>query len=314
MSLSKMRISELMLLSVAIVWGTSYGVAKGAVAYYPVIGFLCVRFIMTFVLLLPSLRGHLRSALPPGLILGTLLLGIFICETFGIAQTSASNAAFLISLCVVFTPAVEWLVFRVRPSVQAFVVTGVSLIGAILLTGAGELQMNQGDWLMIMAAVLRAFMVCFTKALLHNSKIPAMAITAVQMGVVGFGSLVLLLMTEGAIPPLPDASSFWMATVYLVVFCTLFAFFAQNYALKYTNPTRASLLMGMEPLFGACFAVLWLGEQLTVLSWIGGFLIVIASLLGIRPQKEEKLACAGATLGHGVSEPSFRPPADRQRN
>ncbi|MFR0687890.1 DMT family transporter [Enterobacterales bacterium AE_CKDN230030158-1A_HGKHYDSX7] len=290
MNLSKMRISELMLLSVAIVWGTSYGVAKGALAYYPVIGFLCVRFIMTFVLLLPMLRGHLRGALPPGLILGMLLLGIFLCETFGMAQTSASNAAFLISLCVVFTPLVEWLVFRMRPSLEAFIITGVSLIGAILLTGAGELQMNQGDWLMIMAAILRAFMVCLTKTLLQNSKIPALAITAVQVGVVGFGSLILLFMTVGAVPPLPQAASFWGATVYLVVFCTLFAFFAQNYALKHTSPTRASLLMGMEPLFGACFAVLWLQEQLTALSWIGGFLIVIASLMGIRPQKEEKLA------------------------
>ena len=289
MSLSKMRISELMLLSVAIVWGTSYGVAKGALAFYPVIGFLCVRFIMTFILLLPTLRGHLRSALPPGLILGTLLLGIFLCETFGMAQTSASNAAFLISLCVVFTPFVEWLIFRQRPSVEMFVVTGVSLLGAVLLTGAEGLQMNPGDWLMIMAAVLRAFMVCLTKILLQNSKIPALAITAVQVGVVGFGSLALLLITAGAIPPLPNAPSFWIATVYLVVFCTLFAFFAQNYALKHTNPTRASLLMGMEPLFGACFAVLWLNEQLTLVSWTGGMLIVIASLVGMRPRKEERV-------------------------
>ncbi|BAP42489.1 EamA family transporter [Pseudomonas sp. 21LCFQ02] len=290
MTLSKMRVSELMLLSVAIVWGTSYGVAKGALAFYPVIGFLSVRFIMTFVLLLPTLRGHLRSALPSGLILGTLLLGIFLCETFGMAQTSASNAAFLISLCVVFTPFVEWLIFRQRPSVEMFVITGVSLLGAVLLTGAEGMQMNPGDWLMIMAAVLRAFMVCLTKILLQNSKIPALAITAVQVGVVGFGSLLLLLITAGAIPPLPDAPSFWIATVYLVVFCTLFAFFAQNYALKHTSPTRASLLMGMEPLFGACFAVLWLNEQLTLVSWTGGMLIVIASLLGMRPRKEEKLA------------------------
>lgn len=289
MRLSKMRVSELMLLSVAIVWGTSYGVGKGALAFYPVIGFLCVRFIMTFVLLLPTLRGHLRSALAPGLILGTLLLGIFLCETFGMSQTSASNAAFLISLCVVFTPFAEWLIFRQRPSVEMFAITGVSLLGAVLLTGAEGMLMNPGDWLMIMAAVLRAFMVCLTKILLQNSKIPALAITAVQVGVVGFGSLALLLITAGAIPPLPDAASFWMATVYLVVFCTLFAFFAQNYALKHTSPTRASLLMGMEPLFGACFAVLWLNEQLTLVSWTGGMLIVIASLLGMRPRKEEKL-------------------------
>jgi len=34
-----LRLSDLALLLVAIVWGTSYGVAKGALAFYPVLGF-----------------------------------------------------------------------------------------------------------------------------------------------------------------------------------------------------------------------------------------------------------------------------------
>ncbi|MDF3932510.1 DMT family transporter [Pseudomonas citronellolis] len=287
MNLSKARISELMLLLVAVIWGTSYGVAKGALVFYPVMGFLCVRFIMTFVLLLPFLRGHAKRALLPGALLGTLLLGIFLCETYGVAQTSASNAAFLISLCVVLTPLVEWVVFRRRPGGEALAMAGLSLLGAFLLTGAGELQMNRGDWLMLMAALLRALMVCATKTLLQDSKIPALAITAVQVGVVGFGSLLLLLLTAGSIPELPHASAFWIASVYLVLFCTLFAFFAQNFALQFTSPTRASLLMGMEPLFGAFFAVLWLNEQLSPLAWIGGCLIVVASLVGVRPRKQK---------------------------
>ena len=109
---SLVRLSDLALLLVAMVWGTSYGVAKGALAFYPVLGFLAVRFILTFVLLLPALlraSGHQRrDAIRTGLPLGALMLGIFLCETFGVANTQASNAAFLISLCVVFTPFVEW--------------------------------------------------------------------------------------------------------------------------------------------------------------------------------------------------------------
>ena len=36
--------------------------------------------------------------------------------------------------------------------------------------------------------------------------------------------------------------------------------------------------MGSEPLFGALFAVVWLSEQLSVQAWIGGLLIVAATL------------------------------------
>jgi drug/metabolite transporter (DMT)-like permease len=107
-----LRLSDLALLLVALVWGTSYGVAKGALVFYPVLGFLAVRFVLAFVLLLPALlrtsHRQRRDAIRAGLPLGALMLGIFLCETYGVAQTQASNAAFLISLCVVFTPFAEW--------------------------------------------------------------------------------------------------------------------------------------------------------------------------------------------------------------
>ena len=70
-----LRWADLALLLVAIVWGTSYGVAKGALAYYPVLGFLAVRFLLTTALLAPvALRGTtaaqrwgaLRKGLPMG--------------------------------------------------------------------------------------------------------------------------------------------------------------------------------------------------------------------------------------------------------
>lgn len=134
-----LRLSDLLLLAVAVVWGTSYGVAKGALAYYPVLGFLSVRFILTFVLLLPTLarlqRQQLRDALRTGWPPGLLMLSIFLCETFGVALTQASNAAFPISLCVVFTPFVEWWMLRRKLERSVFVFAGVSLLGAALLSG-----------------------------------------------------------------------------------------------------------------------------------------------------------------------------------
>ena len=80
--------------------------------FYPVLGFSAVRFLLTFAVLLPALlrasAPERRDALVAGLPLGVLMLGIFLCETFGLALTQASNAAFLISLCVVFKPFAEW--------------------------------------------------------------------------------------------------------------------------------------------------------------------------------------------------------------
>ena len=276
------RLADAALLLVAVVWGTSYGVAKGALAFYPVLGFLAVRFGLTFVLLLPALlrasRGEQRDALAAGLPLGGLLLGIFVCETFGLAHTQASNAAFLISLCVVFTPFAEWALLGQRPARAMFVFAGVSLVGAALLSGGMTGRWGWGDALMLAAAVLRAITVCQTSRLTRRRSAPVLALTAVEAGVITLGSVGLAFALPGGLPPLPTDGGFWIACAYLVLGCTVFAFVVQNWALRHSSPSRVGLLMGSEPAFGALFAVLWLGEALSVAGWTGGALIVGAAL------------------------------------
>jgi drug/metabolite transporter (DMT)-like permease len=279
-------LSDLMLLAVAVVWGTSYGVVKSALVFYPVLGLLAIRFGITFLILSPALR-HLRAAdartLRGVLIAGTLLLGIFLCETFGILLTRAANAAFLISLCVVLTPLVEWWLLKRRPTRIEWAAVALSLFGAWLLAGDGALSFNPGDALILLAALLRALNVCVTKRVMRDSALPPLSVTAVQSGVVAFGSAaVAVLFVPQQWQPLPSLAGhamFWGYIGYLVIACTLFAFFAQNFAIKRSSPTRVSLLMGSEPAFGALFACIWLGERISTAAWIGGALIVAASVL-----------------------------------
>jgi drug/metabolite transporter (DMT)-like permease len=280
-------LSDLMLIAVAVVWGTSYGVVKSALVFYPVLGLLALRFGITFVILSPALR-HLRAAdartLRGVLIAGILLLGIFLCETFGILMTRAANAAFLISLCVVLTPLVEWLLLKRRPSRIEWAAVAMSLLGAWLLAGDGALSFNPGDALILLAALLRALTVCVTKRVMRDSSLPPLSVTAVQSGVVAFGSAAAAWLFAPhqqwqAVPTLSGHATFWAYVAYLVLACTLFAFFAQNFAIKRSSPTRVSLLMGSEPAFGALFACIWLGERISVTAWIGGALIVAASIL-----------------------------------
>jgi drug/metabolite transporter (DMT)-like permease len=49
--------------------------------------------------------------------------------------------------------------------------------------------------------------------------------------------------------------------------------------MKRSSPTRVALLMGSEPAFGALFAWLWLGERISGAAWVGGGMIVAASML-----------------------------------
>lgn len=277
--------SDALLLVVAVVWGTSYGVVKHALAFYPVLGLLALRFGLTFVLLAPALRALRGVRLASVLRVigaGGLLFGIFLCETFGVLLTRASNAAFLISLCVVFTPLVEWVLLKRRPLRIEWVAVALSLGGAWLLNG-GVFIVGRGDALILAAALLRALNVCVTRRALRDPALTSASVTAVQAGVVACGSAVAAFVCAPAqwqpLPSLAMHGVFWGSVFYLVLACTLFAFFVQNFAVSRSSPTRVALLMGSEPAFGALFAWLWLGERLPMVAWLGGGLIVGASLL-----------------------------------
>ncbi|MEP9326854.1 DMT family transporter [Paraburkholderia phymatum] len=298
-------ISDLMLLAVAMVWGTSYGVVKIALAFYPVLGLLALRFGLTFIVLSPALRSlrHVKASALVGTVgASVLLLGIFLAETFGISLTRASNAAFLISLCVVLTPLVEWALLRRRPLPVEWIAVGLSLAGAALVSG-GVFIPTAGDALILLAALLRALMVCVTKRVMRDPALAPLSVTAVQAGTVALGSLVVALMLPSgqwrALPSLAEHGVFWMSIGYLVIACTLFAFFAQNFAVKRSSPTRVALLMGSEPAFGALFAYASLGEHLSMSGWMGGGLMVLASVLATAPSQKSADAATGVRVSVG---------------
>jgi drug/metabolite transporter (DMT)-like permease len=281
------RWADLLVIAVALIWGTSYGVVKATLLIYPVLSLLALRFGITFVVLSPALR-KLASLRPAQLWAvfgaGLLLLGIFLAETFGVAGTSASNAAFLISLCVVMTPLVEWAWFGYAPRPVEWAAVVLSFFGAFLLTG-GHFAFGWGDALVVLAAFLRAVTTCAAKHVMKAGAVPPLTLTAVQAGIVSCGCFVLAWTVARGQWQLPPAFGshglFWGSVAYLVAGCTLFAFLVQNYAVRRSSPTRVALLMGSEPVFGALFATVWLGERLSLAAWLGGLLIVAASLVAV---------------------------------
>lgn len=285
-SISLVTMPELLLLMVAIVWGTSYGLTKSAIAFTSISLFIAIRFGLTFLLLLPLVikdfkQGKSRDwkvAFPTGAILAL----IFFFEVYGVSQTTASNAAFLISLNVIFTALVDSLLSKNKPSQSLMLLSVLSTVGVLLLTYHNDLgiSLNSGDLCILAAAALRALMVTMTKKLTDKKQITNTALTCIQALVVAVSAyLVGSLVAQEPVANIPLNREFWLITIFLVMFCTLFAFYAQNYAVRKISPTKASLLMGSEPLFGALFSMLWLNESLTNIQWLGAAILLLSVLL-----------------------------------
>ncbi|HHA2818001.1 TPA: DMT family transporter [Stenotrophomonas maltophilia] len=277
---------DVLLLGSAVVWATSYGVTQQAAAWVPVAALLFIRFGLTAVLLAPA---WLRVSLPRSewmrvAGLGALLTVTLSLEAWGVTMTSASNAALLISLCIVLTPMLEWGWLGRRPSGREIAAAVVALAGALLLTSSGT-GFSLGDGFFLAAAVTRTLMGVATRKQMVRFPMPALALTGIQSFAVALFAGVVLLAGRSlpSVPSVLDAPAFWAAVAWLIVGCTIFATGAQNLGARHRSATRVALLTGTEPAFGALFASLWLGEVMGAAAWAGAGLIVGGVALALLP-------------------------------
>jgi drug/metabolite transporter (DMT)-like permease len=272
-------------LAVAVVWGASYPVTKGALAFASVLVLIFYRFVATACVMGLAARRELvsapRSDLLRGAVLGTILAAIFVAEIAGVALTSATNAALVISLCTLFTPFLDHGLSRRLPPAIVVVGAGVACIGVGLLVG-GVTAWTLGDGLILLAAGLRAVMVVSTKRLMSARPFSSVALTAVQSATVAAAALLALSLTQGLGALVVRAgASFWISIAFLSLFCTVAAFYVQNAAVRRTSPTRVGFLMGTEPLFGFALAHILLSEPVTGAAMLGAVLIVAGTFAGL---------------------------------
>ncbi len=78
---------------------------------------------------------------------------------------------------------------------------------------------------------------------------------------------------------LPSTPADWLSVVYMAVFAGALAMAGQTWAQAHLTPTRTAIIMSMEPVFAAFFAVLAGGEQLTARLAVGGLLVLTAMLI-----------------------------------
>ncbi|MCA0943183.1 DMT family transporter [Salipiger pacificus] len=278
--------AELAVLGVALVWGASYPVAKGALAHMPVLVLIFYRFALTALVMnavaFRDLRAAQRGELLSGALLGGILCAIFLAETWGVSLTTATNTALIISLCTIFTPFLEFGLQRRLPPAPVLVGAGVAVTGVAVLSG-GMGALGAGDLLVLSAAGLRAVMVVCTKRLMAGSRLSSAALTAVQAATVAGLTLALILGGSGpsGLVVRADAGG-WAAVAFLSLFCTIGAFYVQNAAVRRSSPTRVGFLMGTEPLFGFALAWALLSEPATPAALAGAALIVAGTCLGLR--------------------------------
>ena len=93
--------------------------------------------------------------------------------------------------------------------------------------------------------------------------------------------------------PSPATGGQWASLLYMALVAGALALWAQTWAQAHLTATRAAIVMALEPVFAAFFAVVLGGESLTRRMLVGGALVVAAMyLVELRPTPRDPHATA----------------------
>ena len=277
--------AELALLGIAIIWGASFVVIKGALTDISPLLFLALRFTLA-ALILGAVYGRKlrRSALKPGLLAGILLFSAFVFQTEGLALTTPSKSAFLTGLSIPMIPLANSLVYKSRPrKLEIFGILVASLGMAMMTLPSGKFAMATGDLLSLLCAVTFALQFVVVGHFSPKMGFETLAVVQVAVAaVLGFLSAVLF----GSYARFHATPALGAAVLAAGLLATALAFTTMAWAQQYTTPVRAALILALEPAVAWLTSYLVTGEILSIRGKIGAVLI-LAGVLAVELKRSK---------------------------
>ena len=270
-------LASLGLLSVTALWGSTFFLIRDLLDRIPTVDFLGVRFAIASLAMLavaPRSIGRLSpDARRHALVLGALYGGAQILQTAGLAHTPASVSGFITGMYVVATPLFAAVLLRTRIGTLTWVAVLLATVGLAVLSLRG-LSVGYGEGLTFIAALIYA---------LHIVGLGAWSTPEGAIGMSVLQSLVIAgICLVCAIPgglTLPDRTGDWLSVLYMALGAGALALLMQTWAQAHLAPTRSAIIMSMEPVFAALFAVTLGGESATSRMLVGGALVLTAMLI-----------------------------------
>jgi drug/metabolite transporter (DMT)-like permease len=280
----QLKLAPWALLTVSAAWGLSFIVMKDAIQRQSVNNFLFTRFalaVIVMILIRPqTIKLFNKDLLQRGGLAGIFLGLGYIAQTLGLERTGAAITGFITGLYVVLTPLIASIVLKEKITKFTWLCIAVATFGLGLLSIRG-FSVGIGEMFVLASAVLFAAHIIALSKWSSGRDVYAMTVIQLTMCAILAG---LASAVEGYSFP-PDRGV-WSVVIFTAVFATAVAFIVQTWSQAHMSATKVAVILTMEVVFAALFAILLGGERLTIQTAIGGILVVVAMYLIVL--KEQK--------------------------
>ncbi|MFW5976199.1 MAG: DMT family transporter [Alkalispirochaetaceae bacterium] len=247
------------------------------------------RMLFAFLMVAPFAVGRLRGLSRRDLLLatasGALLALHFATWITAVTMTSVASATVLVSLHPILVLAGSVLLLKEKPLPGAAPLIVVALLGTAILSW-GDLRSGIGDIRGNLLAIAGAGAVSGYMLLGSNLR---RRVGALQYNVLVYGVAAALLFSIALL----SGSSLggfaleeYLLFLGLAFFCTILGHALFNWALKFVRATFVSSSILLEPLFATVMALFVLGEIPSLLTLVGGA-VVMGALYGLARGERE---------------------------
>ncbi len=272
-----MKIAPWALLAVSASWGMAFVVMKDPIEKQGVNSFLFTRFLVAVIAMLALQPSVLQRITPEilrkGFIAGLFLGAGYVLQTLGLAQAGAAITGFITGLYVVATPLIAALVLKVRITRFTWGCVALATAGLALLSLNGW-SLGFGEFLVFLCAIAFAAHIVTLGQWSNGLDVYAMTIVQLATCTLMTGSLSF---TQGY--DLPINLSGWLVVFYTAIFATALAFVVQTWSQAHMSATKVAVILTMEVVFAAIFALAFGGESLTVKALFGGLMVLTAMFM-----------------------------------
>ena len=273
----RIRFAPVALILLAASWGLAFVVMKDSIERQSVNSFLFTRFLFA-TLFLVAFRPTFYRKITKDLFLKAFAAGLvlgagYILQTEGLARTGAAITGFITGLYVVATPLISALFLKKKISLFTWGCVALATVGLALLSLRGW-SMGFGEFLVLLCAI--AFGAHIVALGQWSAGRDVYAMTTIQL----FAVTVLtggFAFAEGYQAP-PD-SDVWAVVIFTAIICTSFGFIIQTWAQAYIEPTKVAVILTLEIVFAALFAITLGSESMSIQVALGGIILLIAMYL-----------------------------------
>lgn len=269
-----------------IVWGASFIATKVALRDLSPIAIVWLRFTMGVAILGLAVAMRRQFSLPQRNEWGYFALLGFLGITFhqwlqsnGLQTSEASTTAWIVATTPVFMALLGWLVLKERLAVITSLGIALAFIGVLLVVSKGDFASISvgkfgapGDVLILISSVNWAVFSVLSRRGLKSHHASLMMFYVMTFGWI-FTSI--LFFAGAGLNEIPNLTlNGWVGIVFLGVLCSGLAYIAWYDALQSLPAAQTGAYLYIEPLVAVVVAFFVLSEAITIVSLIGGGVIL----------------------------------------